>query len=119
MEPEHNTARWARGHAVGEQAITHEIREGVARIFKEDELVLEAQQRAVDDFPERSFYDLNIDAGGVWARRQIASMIEAERAPNRCSRAAAVDRTSRAEHARDSPADRSANRDRCRSTRSL
>jgi vanillate O-demethylase monooxygenase subunit len=78
---------WAfvRNYRRDEQALTHEIREGVARIFKQDERVLEAQQRAVDEFPERSFYDLNIDAGGVWARRQITAMIDAERSQRRLS----------------------------------
>lgn len=73
---------WAfvRNYRRDEQAVTHELREGVARIFKEDELILEAQQRAVDEFPERTFYDLNIDAGGVWARRKIEAMLDAERA---------------------------------------
>jgi vanillate O-demethylase monooxygenase subunit len=52
----------------------------VARIFREDELVLEAQQRALDEHPERGFYDLNIDAGAVWARKLIDSMIDEERA---------------------------------------
>ena len=68
-----------RNYRRDEQAMTHELREGVARIFKEDELILEAQQRAVDEFPERTFYDLNIDAGGVWARRKIDAMLDAER----------------------------------------
>jgi phenylpropionate dioxygenase-like ring-hydroxylating dioxygenase large terminal subunit len=76
---------WAfvRNYRREEQAITHELRAGVSRIFKEDELVLEAQQRAVDEFPGRTFYDLNIDAGGVWARRQIAAMIDAEQRPHK------------------------------------
>jgi vanillate O-demethylase monooxygenase subunit len=76
---------FVRNYRREEQAVTHETRAGVARIFKQDELVLEAQQRSVDEFPERSFYDLNIDAGGVWARRQIAALIAAERAPVRLS----------------------------------
>lgn len=73
---------WAfvRNYRCDEQAITHELREGVARIFREDELVLEAQQRALDEHPERGFYDLNIDAGAVWARKQIEAMIDEERA---------------------------------------
>ncbi len=73
---------WAfvRNYRRDEQATTHELCEGVARIFRQDELVLEAQQRALDEHPERGFYDLNVDAGGVWARRQIESMIAIERA---------------------------------------
>ena len=61
-----------------EQRLTHELREGVARIFGEDELVLEAQQRAIDARPDRGFNNLNIDAGSLWARRLIDGLIAAE-----------------------------------------
>ena len=74
----HYFCAFVRNYRQDEQAITHELCEGVARIFRQDELVLEAQQRALDEHPERRFYDLNIDAGGVWARRQIDAMIALE-----------------------------------------
>ncbi|MDG3442524.1 aromatic ring-hydroxylating dioxygenase subunit alpha [Nitrospirillum amazonense] len=72
---------WAfcRNYRLGEQRLTHELREGVHRIFGEDEEVLEAQQRAIESHPDRRFYNLNIDAGGMWARRLIDRMIAAER----------------------------------------
>jgi vanillate O-demethylase monooxygenase subunit len=72
---------WAfsRNYCIGEQRLTHELREGVAGIFREDELVLEAQQKAIDDHPDHIFYNLNIDAGSMWARRLIDRMIERER----------------------------------------
>lgn len=70
---------FARNYRLGEQRLTHELREGVARIFREDESILEAQQRAIDDNPDKVFYNLNIDAGSMWARRLIDRMIEAER----------------------------------------
>jgi phenylpropionate dioxygenase-like ring-hydroxylating dioxygenase large terminal subunit len=75
---------FARNYCLGEQRLTHELREGVAGIFREDERVLEAQQRAIDEHPGYSFYNLNIDAGAMWARRQIDKMIAAENptAPN-------------------------------------
>ena len=40
---------WAfvRNHRTTEQKLTSEIREGVGNIFREDELILEAQQRAM------------------------------------------------------------------------
>src|SRR5207237_8518274 len=57
---------------------TTEIREGVSGIFREDELILEAQQRAMDENPGRVFYNLNIDAGAMWARRIIDRMIARE-----------------------------------------
>src|SRR5262249_59828566 len=71
---------WAfvRNYRLFEQRLTTEIREGVSGIFREDELILEAQQRAIDENPGRVFYNLNIDAGAMWARRAIDRMIAAE-----------------------------------------
>ncbi|MDH4050502.1 MAG: aromatic ring-hydroxylating dioxygenase subunit alpha [Rubrivivax sp.] len=69
---------FARNYSLGDQRLTHELREGVAGIFREDELVLEAQQRALDAHPDHKFYNLNIDAGAMWARRLIDRQIEAE-----------------------------------------
>ena len=66
---------FARNYRLGEQAVTHQLREGVTRIFREDEAILEAQQRAIDDHPEQSFHNLNIDAGAVHARRLIEAMV--------------------------------------------
>jgi vanillate O-demethylase monooxygenase subunit len=70
---------FARNYCLGEQRLTHELREGVARIFREDELVLEAQQKAIDERPDHRFYNLNIDAGAMWARRLIDQQVQAER----------------------------------------
>lgn len=72
---------FARNYRLHEQSITHELREGVTGIFAEDERILEAQQQAMEDHPGHVFYDLNVDAGGVWARRLIERMIAAERVP--------------------------------------
>ena len=76
---------WAfvRNYRLGEQRITTEIREGVSGIFREDELILEAQQRAMDENPDRIFYNLNIDAGAMWSRKLIDKMIAKENAPQR------------------------------------
>ena len=71
---------FARNYSLGEQRLTHELREGVARIFREDEVVLEAQQRSIDENPGRRFNNLHIDAGALWARRLIDRMIEPESA---------------------------------------
>jgi len=49
----------------------------VARIFAQDEEILEAQQKAINANPNREFYNLNIDAGAMWARR-ITDRIVAE-----------------------------------------
>jgi phenylpropionate dioxygenase-like ring-hydroxylating dioxygenase large terminal subunit len=69
---------FARNYALHDQRLTHELREGVATIFREDELILEAQQQAIDDHPGYSFYNLNIDAGSMWMRRLIDKMIANE-----------------------------------------
>ncbi len=50
----------------------------MSSIFREDELILEAQQQAIDERPGYSFYNLNIDAGSMWARRLIDAMVRAE-----------------------------------------
>ena len=73
---------FARNYCLGEQRLTHQLREGVASIFREDELVLEAQQKAMDEHPDHQFYNLNIDAGSMWARRLIDAMVARERAPS-------------------------------------
>jgi phenylpropionate dioxygenase-like ring-hydroxylating dioxygenase large terminal subunit len=69
---------FARNYCLGEQRLTHELREGVASIFREDELILEAQQQAIDEHPGYSFYNLNIDAGSMWMRKLIERMIALE-----------------------------------------
>ena len=71
-----------RDYRLTEQRITTEIRDGVSGIFHEDELILEAQQRAIDENPDRTFYNLNIDAGAMWARRMIDRMIDRESPPS-------------------------------------
>lgn len=70
---------FARNYLVQEQRLTHELREGVARIFREDEHVLEAQQKAIDEHPDHQFYNLNIDAGSMWARRLMEAMVLKEK----------------------------------------
>ncbi|MBL0917779.1 MAG: aromatic ring-hydroxylating dioxygenase subunit alpha [Hydrogenophaga sp.] len=70
---------FARNYSLNEQRLTHQLREGVAGIFREDELVLEAQQKAIEEHPDHKFYNLNIDAGAMWARRLIDRQVDAER----------------------------------------
>ena len=74
---------WAfvRSYRLGEQRLTHELREGVSGIFGEDVVILEAQQRAIEENPDKVFYNLNIDAGSMWARRLIDRMV-AEESPH-------------------------------------
>lgn len=71
---------WAfcRNYKIHDQGLTQLLREGVTRVFGEDEVILEAQQQAILDHPDKEFYNLNIDAGAMWARRIIDGMIAAE-----------------------------------------
>jgi phenylpropionate dioxygenase-like ring-hydroxylating dioxygenase large terminal subunit len=71
---------FARAFRRDEQSLTARIVSGVAGIFAEDERILEAQQRAIDDHPDHRFYNLNIDGGSMWARKLIDRMVAAERA---------------------------------------
>jgi vanillate O-demethylase monooxygenase subunit len=52
-------------------------------VYDQDHTVLEAQQRAIDKQPRQPFYNLNIDAGALWARRLIDNMLAAERPQTR------------------------------------
>ncbi|MBV8094385.1 MAG: aromatic ring-hydroxylating dioxygenase subunit alpha [Acetobacteraceae bacterium] len=71
---------WAnvRDYRIHEQRVTTEIREAITNVFREDEIIVEAQQRAIDENPDKIFYNLNIDAGAVLARRLIDRMVDAE-----------------------------------------
>jgi vanillate O-demethylase monooxygenase subunit len=71
---------WAnvRDYRIHEQRVTTEIRDAITKVFGEDEVIVEAQQRAIDENPDHVFYNLNIDAGAMWARRQIDAMVKAE-----------------------------------------
>jgi vanillate O-demethylase monooxygenase subunit len=73
---------WAfvRNYRLDQQSLTTELREGVKGIFREDEIILEAQQQAIEANPGKLFYNLNIDAGSMWARRKIDRMIASEHA---------------------------------------
>jgi phenylpropionate dioxygenase-like ring-hydroxylating dioxygenase large terminal subunit len=69
---------FARNYDLQSQQRTTELCEGVARIFRQDELVLTAQHRAIIEHPDHVFYNLSIDAGALWARRLIDRMPAAE-----------------------------------------
>ena len=73
---------WAfmRNYRLDSQRITTQLCEGVQRVFGEDEVMLRAQQTAIDANPDHEFYSLNIDAGGMWVRRILDEMMERERA---------------------------------------
>lgn len=71
---------WAfmRNYCLDSQLITTQLRNGVDGVFREDEAMLTAQQEAIDANPDYEFYSLNIDGGGMWVRRIIERMLEAE-----------------------------------------
>ncbi len=48
-------------------------------VYDQDHRVLEAQQRAILENPRQPFYNLNIDAGALWARRLIDDLAARER----------------------------------------
>ncbi len=71
---------WAfmRNYRLDSQLITTQLRNGVHGVFGEDEVMLKAQQEAIDANPDYEFYSLNIDAGGMWVRRILEKALAAE-----------------------------------------
>jgi vanillate O-demethylase monooxygenase subunit len=85
ITPESDTSMWyfwgmARNFRADDKGLTAQIREGQGRIFGEDLQVLELQQRNLLQWPGRELLKLNIDAGGVQARKVIDRLIAAEQA---------------------------------------
>lgn len=68
----------ARNFNVNDNALTDSMRESQGKIFAEDMEVLEEQQKSLLRNPDRRLLSLNIDAGGVHARRLLDRMIAAE-----------------------------------------
>lgn len=71
---------WAlvRDYRLTDQTLTAQLRDANARIFVEDQIVLEAQQARIDARPDVPLRSLNIDAGSARARRIIDRMIAEE-----------------------------------------
>lgn len=85
ITPETDTSIWyfwgmARNFKPQDEALTESIREGQGKIFSEDLEVLERQQLNLLQHPQRKLLKLNIDAGGVQARKIIDRLIDQERA---------------------------------------
>ncbi len=81
--PETETSMWyfwgmARHFNPTDEALTAQIRDGQAKVFSEDLVLLEAQQANLDRWPERRLLMLNIDAGGVQSRRILDRLIAQE-----------------------------------------
>jgi vanillate O-demethylase monooxygenase subunit len=83
ITPEVDGSMWyfwgmARRFRPQDTELTDRIREGQGGIFSEDLEVLERQQQNLDAFAQRKLLKLNIDAGGVQARRVIEEHIAQE-----------------------------------------
>jgi phenylpropionate dioxygenase-like ring-hydroxylating dioxygenase large terminal subunit len=72
-----------RNYRQHDQGVTRRILEAGGGILYEDEVVIEAQQKAIDENPDHIFHNLNIDAGSMWARRAIDQMLLDENRPLR------------------------------------
>lgn len=74
---------FVRSYRLGDEQLTRDL--NIAHVnqgkgvYDQDVTVLEAQQRAIDRHPRQPFYNLNIDAGAMWAHRLIGKMLAAER----------------------------------------
>jgi len=83
ITPETETTCWyfwglARHYQVDDIDLTRSIRDGQQTIFEEDREILERQQQNISRHPDRKLLTLNIDAGGVHARRIIDRMCKSE-----------------------------------------
>jgi vanillate O-demethylase monooxygenase subunit len=70
----------ARNFRPEDRALTAQIREGQGKIFSEDLEMLERQQANLTQWPDRDLLKLNIDTGGVQARKVIDRLIAEEAA---------------------------------------
>jgi len=83
ITPETENSLWyfwgaARNFSPEDKALTATIVKAAGAIFSEDVVMLEAQQRSLEANPGHRLLMLNIDSGGVQARRVIDRMIGAE-----------------------------------------
>jgi len=70
---------FCRNYNLRDQALTTKLRQGVHHVFAEDEKILEAQQKAFEMNPGRTFYNLNIDGGAMWMRQLIDDAVALEK----------------------------------------
>ena len=85
ITPETETSIWyfwgmARHFKPQDAELTAQIRQGQGNIFAEDQEMLERQQQNLLQWPDRKLLMLNIDAGGVQARKILDRMMAAEQA---------------------------------------
>lgn len=87
ITPETENSHWyfwgmARNFQADDTELTERTKERQGKIFEQDLGVLEAQQRNLDEHPDRRLLMLNIDAGGVQSRRVIDRLVKAEQEEN-------------------------------------
>lgn len=70
---------FARNFRLNSRELDEEFKESVTRIFGEDKVILEAQQRSLEINPDVRLRDLRIDSGSVRVRRQIDRLLKIER----------------------------------------
>lgn len=85
LTPETETSMWyfwgmARKFKPDDASMTDAIRAGQHKIFSEDLQMLEKQQQNLLSNPDRKLLMLNIDAGGVQARKVIERLLAQEQA---------------------------------------
>jgi vanillate O-demethylase monooxygenase subunit len=91
ITPESENSMWyfwgfARAFKSQDEELTKRIREGQGKIFSEDLEMLEQQQKNLQHhFSDRKLLKLDIDSGGVQARRKIERMIQQELMANNSS----------------------------------
>jgi vanillate monooxygenase len=83
ITPETETSCWyfwglARHFKPNDAELTSRIRDNQAKIFTEDLEMLERQQQNLLHWPERNLLKLNIDTGGVQARKIIDRLVAEE-----------------------------------------
>lgn len=69
---------WSAAHnfKIHDPAVTEAFYNEIAATFEEDRIVVEAQQERFSRFPDRPTVALQVDAGGIHARRVIAAAIQ-------------------------------------------
>jgi phenylpropionate dioxygenase-like ring-hydroxylating dioxygenase large terminal subunit len=72
----------SRNFRIDDEAITKTMRE-IRNTFLEDVAIVEAQQRALEAFPNAPTIDVNADAPTIQARALMAQLIDAERRQGR------------------------------------
>lgn len=85
ITPETDSSIWyfwgmARSFRPQDKELTDRIRDGQGKIFSEDLEMLERQQSNLKEWPGKDVLKLNIDAGGVMARKVIERLLTQESA---------------------------------------